>query len=89
MIKITFNSPIFSCKTHQEIFFERLRALPAYNLVIGYDFDITLLLNEPVDKQSIEELTNIFNHWVINISALSNLFALNYSESKETTNKNN
>ncbi len=74
MIKITFKRPIFSCKTHQEIFFGRLRALPAYNAVIGTDFDIALLLNEPVDKQSIEELTNIFNHWGMDLSALSCLY---------------
>ena len=73
MTKITFKRPIFSCKTHQNIFFARLRALPAYNAVIGTNVDITLLLNEPIDKQSTEELTNIFNHWVINTNALSGL----------------
>lgn len=75
MTKITFKRPIFICKTHQEIFFGRLRALPTYNAVIGTDLDITLLLNEPVDKLSNEELTNIFSHWGINLSALSCLLA--------------
>ncbi len=73
MKKITFNSPIFSCKSHQEIFFGRLRDLSSYKLVLGYDNDIRLMLNEPVDKQTIEELTEIFNHWAIDTSALHNL----------------
>ncbi len=71
MKKITFKSPIFSCKTHQEIFFGRLRALPAYNAVIGTNFDITLLLNEPVDEPSIAELISVFNHWTLDISSLA------------------
>ena len=75
MTKITFKRPIFSCKTHQEIFFDRLRALPTYNCVIGTDFDITLLLKDPIDKLSIEELTNIFNHWAIDLNSLADLIA--------------
>ncbi len=73
MKKIIFNSPIFICKTHQDIFFGRLRALPAYNCVIGTGSTITLLLNEPVDKPSVAELKSIFNHWAIDLSPLSNL----------------
>jgi hypothetical protein len=71
--RINFSSPIFICKTHQEIFFGRLRALPAYNCVIGTDCTITLLLNEPVDKSSIEELKSIFDHWTLNPTPLTDL----------------
>jgi hypothetical protein len=71
MRRITFKRPIFLCNTHKEIFFGRLRTLPAHNAVLGTDIDITLLLNEPVDKQTIKDLTNIFNHWGIDSSTLN------------------
>ncbi len=73
MKKIDFDSPVFICKSHQEIFFGRLRALPAYNCIIGTDSAITLLLNEPVDEASIDELVSIFNHWTLDLSSLFSL----------------
>ncbi len=74
MEKITFNSPVFICKTHQKVFFSRLREIPAYNSVIGTDSTTYLLLNEPIDEQSVAELKNIFDHWAIDSSPLANLF---------------
>lgn len=71
MRKITFKRPIFLCNTHKEIFFDRLRTLPTFNTVSETEFNITLRLNESVDRQTIEELTNIFNHWGIDSSALN------------------
>ena len=70
---IKFPSPIFYCSTYEDIFYQRISSLPAYQSIKLEAGQFLLELGETVDKESIRQLKDIFNYWNIETSLLSTL----------------
>lgn len=61
VIKIA--EPVFKCGEDEDIFFDRIYALPGYETVIGRDRNLYLSIKELSGKIAAEELQEICDIW--------------------------
>lgn len=68
---IEITGPIFKCVEDENIFFERIYALPGYEAVVGRDRNLYLTIKNWSGKEVAEELQEICNIWNISFIVVS------------------
>lgn len=68
---IEIAGPVFKCSEDENIFFERIYALPGYKEVVGRGRNLYLTIKDLSGKEIAQELREICNIWNTSFTVVS------------------